>query len=175
VPLEDALQDTGVDGLQVIASGPRPPAPAELLNSVRMQDLIRQLSQMADLVIFDTPPCLAVTDAQAMATRVDGVILVLDVGEAKKGDLRRAKGLLDQAHARTLGLVFNKVSRETSEEYDHYYNSSYYDDLGLEHTNGKREQRRLRALAPARSRETELPDERRSRRSHRRTADEEEF
>jgi len=173
VPLEDALQETGVDGLQVIASGPRPPAPAELLNSVRMQELIRQLSQLADLVIFDTPPCLAVTDAQVMSTKVDGVVLVLDVGEARKGDLRRAKGLLDQAHARTLGLVFNKVSRETSEEYDHYYNSSYYDDVSIGHTNGKREHRRLRALAPARSRDTDLPDE--GGRRRRRSVDEEEF
>ena len=74
--MEDTLQDTGVEGLQVIASGPAPPDPAELLNSERMRELIKQLSQVADLVIFDTPPCIPVTDAQVLAHRVDGVVLV---------------------------------------------------------------------------------------------------
>jgi polysaccharide biosynthesis transport protein len=155
VPVEDALQRTEVEGLHVIASGPRPPDPAELLNSARMADLIKQLSKMADIVIFDTPPCLPVTDAQVLATKVNGVLLVLEVGESKKAALRHAKGLLDQARARTLGLVFNKIGHGGSQGYYYYYTSgaSYYsddlaEDSGVGHgANGRRERRRLRALA----------------------------
>jgi capsular exopolysaccharide synthesis family protein len=172
VPLEDALQETAVEGLQVITSGPRPPDPAELLNSARMRDLIKQLSKIADIVIFDTPPCIPVTDAQVLATKVNGVVLVLEVGEARKGALRHAKGLFDQARARTLGLVFNKVGQGGSQGYYYYYTSgaSYYsDDLAPEHTNGKQERRRIRALAPARSGDpassADRPEEGRGRRS----------
>jgi polysaccharide biosynthesis transport protein len=150
VPVEDALQRTEVEGLHVITSGPRPPDPAELLNSARMGDLIKQLSKMADIVIFDTPPCLPVTDAQVLATKVNGVLLVLEVNESKKAALRHAKNLLDQARARVLGLVFNKIGQGSSQGYYYYYTSgaSYYsDDLAEEHTNGRRERRRLRALA----------------------------
>jgi capsular exopolysaccharide synthesis family protein len=150
VPVEDALQRTEIDGLHVIASGPRPPDPAELLNSARMSELIKQLCGMAEVVIFDTPPCLPVTDAQVLATKVNGVLLVLEVGESKKAALRHAKGLLDHARARTLGLVFNKIGQGASQSYYHYYTSgaSYYtDDLAEEHSNGHRERRRLRALS----------------------------
>lgn len=155
VPVEDALQRTAIEGLQVITSGPRPPDPAELLNSMRMSELIKQLSKMADMVIFDTPPCLPVTDAQVLATKVNGVVLVLEVGEAKKAALRHVKGLLDQARARTLGLVLNKIGQGASQGYYYYYTSgaSYYADMAEEHSNGKRERRKLRELTPARSRE----------------------
>jgi polysaccharide biosynthesis transport protein len=182
-PLEDALQGTAVEGLQVIASGPRPPDPAELLNSARMRELIKQLSKMADIVIFDTPPCIPVTDAQVLATKVNGVVLVLEVGEAKKAALRHAKGLFDQAHARTLGLVFNKVGQGGSQGYYYYYTSgaSYYtDDLAPEHSNGKRERRRLRALAASRApdsgpSEPDPPDEGRRHDPGRRSPSEEEL
>jgi capsular exopolysaccharide synthesis family protein len=178
VPLEDALQDTDVEGLQVIASGPRPPDPAELLNSHRMRELISQLGKMADMVIFDTPPCIPVTDAQVLATKVNGVILVLEVGEAKKAALRHAKGLFDQAHARTLGLVFNKIGQGASQGYYYYYTSgaSYYtDEFTAEHTNGKRERRRIRALAPARTPSSAAPEEQEPRERRRRSRDDEEF
>src|SRR5207244_1600335 len=163
---------------------PLPPDPAELLNSGRMRELIRQLDQMADVVIFDTPPCLPVTDAQVLATKVDGVILVLEVGEAKKAMLRRSKDLFDQAHARILGLVFNKISRETSEGYDYYFGAgaSYYtDELAGEPTNGKSphiastRRRRVRALAPARSEASDAEEESERKGRRRRSGEDEEY
>lgn len=175
--LEDAMQETAVEGLQVITSGPRPPDPAELLNSARMGELIKQLSKMADIVIFDTPPCIPVTDAQVLATKVNGVVLVLEVGEARKAALRHAKGLFDQAHARTLGLIFNKVGQGASQGYYDYYTAgaSYYkDDLMASPTNGKRERRRLGALAPARTSDG-APGEGRTRDPERRGAADEEL
>jgi succinoglycan biosynthesis transport protein ExoP len=170
--IEDALQPTSEEDLRVIASGTRPPDPAELLNSNRMGDLIHQLSEIADVVIFDTPPCLPVTDAQVLATRVDGVVLVLEVGESKKAALRLAKGLLDQARARIVGLVFNKIGQGASQGYYYYYytaGASYYSDtLEEEHTNGRRG-RRPHALAPARTGDERARSEERSER--RREAD----
>jgi capsular exopolysaccharide synthesis family protein len=179
VPLEDALQRTEVEGLQVIASGPRPPDPAELLNSGRMRELIKQLSQMADVVVFDTPPCIPVTDAQVLATKVNGVVLVLEVGEARKAALRHAKSLFDQARARTLGLVFNKIGQDGSHGYYYYYTSgaSYYtDELTEEHSNGHRGRRKVRALSPAHSPQADDPSsatDESERRRRRRSAEEE--
>jgi non-specific protein-tyrosine kinase len=71
------LQDTAVPGLRLLASGPLPPRPADLLGSRRMEALIERLQAEADIVLFDTPPVTAVTDAAVLATRVDGVLLVL--------------------------------------------------------------------------------------------------
>jgi capsular exopolysaccharide synthesis family protein len=149
--LADVLQESPVEGLRVIASGRRPPNPAELLNSHPMEELIQDLTAMpdVDVVIFDTPPCLPVSDAQVLATKVDGVLLVLEVGETKKAAIRDAQGLFKQARARVIGLVFNKIGQGGSQGYYYYYTSgsSYYtDELAEEHTNGKREGRRPRAL-----------------------------
>jgi capsular exopolysaccharide synthesis family protein len=158
--LEEALQESAVEGLRVVASGLRPPDPAELLNSARMGELIRQLGSLADIVLFDTPPCIPVTDAQVLATRVDGVVLVLEVGVAKKAALRHAKGLFDQAHARSLGLVFNKVGPGTIHGYDYDYASGagyYTEDPAPEPPDGSCE-RRHRALAPVLSAHG-LPDD----------------
>jgi polysaccharide biosynthesis transport protein len=121
----DALRNTAVVGLRVLTSGPIPPNPAELLNSGPMTALIGELRGMADIVIFDTPPCLPVTDAQVLAAKVEGVLLVAALGEAKKAEVKHAKELFDRAHARTVGLIFNKISQATGGYYYTYHRSPY--------------------------------------------------
>src|SRR5699024_1904375 len=85
--------------IYILAAGPIPPNPSELLGSNRMAELIGELEEMFDLVIFDTPPILAVTDAQVVATRVDGVIVVVRSGIANKNEVRKTKDLLDVVNA----------------------------------------------------------------------------
>lgn len=120
-PVSEALKKTEVEGLRVLTSGPIPPNPAELLNSGPMTSLIAELKEMADIVIFDTPPCLPVTDAQVLAAKVEGVLLVAEIGEAKKAEVKHAKELFDRAHARTVGMIFNKISEASGSYYYYYY------------------------------------------------------
>lgn len=121
--LEDALRDTDVPGLRLLTAGPLPPNPAELLNSRAMAHVHEQLKAMADVVIFDSPPFLATADAQVLAAEADGVLYVVQFGEARKSAVRHAVELLQQARARVLGVVFNKIDL-TSRRDDYYY--GYY-------------------------------------------------
>ncbi|MBN1934412.1 MAG: CpsD/CapB family tyrosine-protein kinase [Anaerolineae bacterium] len=112
-----------IGDLRVITSGPIPPNPADLLGSGRMEALIESLKDQADVIIFDTPPVLAVTDAVVLATRVDGVLLVNDARRTRRGMVRRAVGHLRQVGAPLLGVVLNRVSSSGDGyyTYQHYY------------------------------------------------------
>lgn len=104
------LQPVGeVAGLQVITSGPLPVSPAQVLASRRMEELIRELADQADLVLFDSPPAIAVSDASVLATKVDGVLLVLSAGQTKRDHARRAKEALEKVHARLVGAVLTNA------------------------------------------------------------------
>lgn len=120
------IRETDVPGVRVITAGPTPPNPAELLGSKIMKHFIEVLSEQFDVIIFDTPPIVAVTDAAILAQEVDGVILVLASGKVKKEYAKRAKELLDQVGAKLLGAVLNKVEMKAS-EYSYY---NYYEGLG---------------------------------------------
>ncbi len=125
---EEAMRDpplleTGVEGLQLLPSGPLPPNPSELVGSRRMAEIISALSERADIVLFDAPPVIAVTDAAVLASRVDGVLLVIKAGATKRDHAKRAKALLDKVNAHVVGAVLNNVKMDTS-----YY--SYYREKG---------------------------------------------
>lgn len=115
------LRETGVAGLKLLVSGPLPPNPAELLGSRRMADLIKTLREQADMVLFDAPPVIAVTDAAILASQVDGVLLVLNAGVTKRDHAKRAKVALDKVNARIVGTVLNNVKLDTS-LYGYYSN-----------------------------------------------------
>lgn len=106
------LQETGVAGLWLLPSGPLPPNPAELLGSRRMGEAIALLKEKADMVLFDAPPVIAVTDAAVLASKVDGVLLVVSAGVTKRDQAQRAKLLLDKVNARLIGAVLNNVKME---------------------------------------------------------------
>lgn len=103
------LQTTEVEGLWLLASGPKPPNPAELLGSAQMGEVIQALTARADIVLFDAPPVVAVTDAAVLAARVDGVLLVIQAGKTKRDQAAQAKTLLDQVHARLVGTALTNV------------------------------------------------------------------
>lgn len=111
------VQKTEVPGLLVLTSGPLPPRPADILGSKRMEAVIAQLRQQADIVLFDTPPVNAVTDAAVLATKVDGVLLVLRAGSTKRDRAREARRLLDKVNANIVGAVLTDVKGEDSYTY----------------------------------------------------------
>lgn len=110
--------------LDVLTSGPIPPNPSELLASKRMEALLVEWKEQYDLVIVDTPPAAAVTDAAILSSRCDGVVLVVDSGHVKKETVKRAKTNLEHAKARILGVVLNNHNRKEAEEYYYYYGKS---------------------------------------------------
>lgn len=120
--LEKCVQTTSVDNLHFLACGPIPPNPAELLGSKAMQELLAQAYSMYDLVIFDLPPILAVTDAQIMANVCDASILVVRSESTEKETAVKAKGLLEAAKGKLLGVVLNDREREQGLYY--YYGAN---------------------------------------------------
>jgi capsular exopolysaccharide synthesis family protein len=115
------IMETNAPGVLVLTGGPIPPNPAELVGSKRMKSLIEEVSKQFDVVLIDTPPIVAVTDAAILAQEVDGVILVLASGEVNKDYALRAKEQLDKVGAKILGAVINKADLKTSEYYYYYY------------------------------------------------------
>jgi non-specific protein-tyrosine kinase len=111
---EPPLQEVGVPNLWLLPSGPLPPNPAELLGSKRMDDALAALKARADIVLFDAPPVIAVTDAVVLGTRVDGVLLVIGAGQTKREHARRAKELLDKVKVRVIGVALNNVSLDSA-------------------------------------------------------------
>lgn len=122
----------GIEGLDVIGSGPIPPNPAELLGSNKMKNFVEDMVEKYDMVILDAPPIGMVTDSAILSSIVDGTILVCAVGEADINATIRAKDLLDKVNANILGVVLNKVPINGSGyykyHYSQYYDYSYYDE-----------------------------------------------
>ncbi|WP_066633844.1 CpsD/CapB family tyrosine-protein kinase [Desulfolucanica intricata] len=121
ISIEDSLQDVGVDSLKLITTGPIPPNPSELLGSRRMKVFLDELSDLFDIVLVDTPPVVAVTDAALMAANVDGVLLVVASGATKIEMTQRAKELLLNVNARIIGTVLNMIEVESDSYYYYYY------------------------------------------------------
>ena len=114
--------------LYFIPSGPIPPNPSELLGSNKMKEVLQELQNQADIVLFDSPPVIAVTDALVLANQVDGVVLILDFGEVTRDAAKQAKQLLEKVKAKILGVVLNKIDFEKEGRYYPYYYYYYYGD-----------------------------------------------
>ncbi|MFC0013763.1 MULTISPECIES: CpsD/CapB family tyrosine-protein kinase [Allobacillus] len=117
--IEGTAQTVNIPNLSVIPCGPVPPNPAELLGSRTMKNFMDTVLESYDLVIYDTPPVLAVTDSQVIANSVDGVLLVVRSKHTEKDAAVKAKELLTQAKANILGVVLN--DREFKETNYYYY------------------------------------------------------
>ncbi|MDR7244613.1 CpsD/CapB family tyrosine-protein kinase [Priestia megaterium] len=121
--LGQAVQETEVRDLYVLTSGPIPPNPSELLASHQMEELLKEMKQQFDMVIFDTPPILAVADAQILANQVDASILVVSSGKTEKEAALKAKELLVHAKSKLLGAVLNNRKADSGNYY-YYYGSN---------------------------------------------------
>jgi capsular exopolysaccharide synthesis family protein len=123
ISLREALNHTEIPNMRVLTCGERAPNPAELLGSEAMAHLIGQMREEADVVVFDTPPCLPVTDAEVLASQLDGVVLVIESGRTPKEAVKKTMELLGQVRARVLGCVLNKIDQSRKGAYYHY---NYY-------------------------------------------------
>ncbi|TWT27787.1 CpsD/CapB family tyrosine-protein kinase [Planomicrobium sp. CPCC 101110] len=107
VSLENAIISSSIQGLKLLTGGPTPSNPVKLLSSSTMDELIVNSIANYDLVIFDSPPILYVSDAQLIADRSQCSILVLNSQETEKNLAIKAKEILDKTDARLLGAVLN--------------------------------------------------------------------
>ncbi len=122
--VEEILVDTPVMDLKLLTSGPLPPNPGDLLGSDLMGHRLDQIKELADVIIFDSPPVLAVSDASILGGICTGVILVVDAGRTRSQVVRRAKETLDQLDLKVLGIVLNNLKpRRMGQQ---YYYSNYY-------------------------------------------------
>ncbi|MGB9031918.1 MAG: polysaccharide biosynthesis tyrosine autokinase [Acidobacteriaceae bacterium] len=113
--------------LDVIPSGTVPPLPADLLASDQMTEVVRQLRERYDYVIFDTPPVLSVTDPAIVAAQADGMVLVIRQGYCTRRMLIRAAEILGELNVKVYGFVFNGVDASLPEYYGYlgYYTYDY--------------------------------------------------
>jgi len=115
-----AITNTTIPNLDILTSGPIPPNPSELLDSQAMDGIMRDLKEDYDYVIYDSPPILAVTDSQTIASKCDGVVMVIASGKTQKDRAIKAKDLLEKAGSKMLGVVINRVEEKKNEYYGHY-------------------------------------------------------
>jgi capsular exopolysaccharide synthesis family protein len=115
-----ALQETGVEGLQFLSSGPLPPNPADMLGSNKIDQMIALLAEQADVVLFDAPPVIAVADATILGVKVDGVLLVVSAGKTRREHAERAKEMLEKANVRIVGAALTNAAKEDSGVGDYY-------------------------------------------------------
>jgi len=121
--MSGVVKKTPVNNLSIITSGSLPPNPSELLSSTKMRDVIALLAKHFDMVILDSPPLLAVTDALVLTKNVDGVILVVDPKKTKRSAIKQAIEQLQRVNAHLLGVVLNNIKIKRS---NYYYNREYY-------------------------------------------------
>jgi capsular exopolysaccharide synthesis family protein len=116
------FDESSSSAMDVISSGSLPPNPAELLGTHKMESILKKLASTADVVVIDSPPTL-VADAQILASKVDGVLIVLTPGRTHLGAIRSLVEQMTTAGAHILGIVFNRIPRNS----EHYYGGySYY-------------------------------------------------
>ncbi len=108
------LQQTSVENLWLLSSGPKPPNPADLLGAARMSRLIAQLLERADFVLFDAPPVMAAADAAILGAKVDGVLLVIQAGKTRRDHSERARELLEKANIRIIGAALTNAPKDNS-------------------------------------------------------------
>jgi capsular exopolysaccharide synthesis family protein len=120
-PLKNAIMKSGIQGLDIISCGPKPPNPAELLNSEKMKNLLEILGDLYDYILIDTPPVVMMTDAALLASAADGTLLVVSSGEAIIDGASKAMELLKNVNANLLGVVLNKVKLDKSKDYFYKY------------------------------------------------------
>lgn len=117
--MNDALNEYS-ENLHILTSGKLPPNPSEMLGSKAMGRLLEELKSKYDIIILDSAPLQAVTDAQILSTKVDGTVLVVRAEKTKRDSVQQAKALLDKVGANILGTVLNGVEN-TRKKYYYYY------------------------------------------------------
>lgn len=161
--LEDVTQPLETEGLEVLASGPIPPNPSELLGSKSMQNLLTEAAATYDFVVIDTAPMLAVTDAVALSRYVGGTVVVAESERVRRPQLSQALEKLDVVEARLLGVVLNRVRRGSrgfySYDYSHTSDSALPSSRPMPNTPRQEETETTPGLPSEESRDAQRPRE----------------
>jgi len=128
--IDDILKTPGLDNINVVTAGTKPPNPSEILSSSRFKKFLAEANKVYDFVFVDSPPLLPVADAAEIAPLMDGVFMVYTVGKIGRGVLKRAKSNLDNVDAKVLGVILNNVKPEAGPEYFKYHSQHYYGPEG---------------------------------------------
>jgi capsular exopolysaccharide synthesis family protein len=102
---QDAIMPSGVDGLDIIDSGPLPSSPAELLDSKRMAEMLKEQRKNYDYIIIDSPPVLLVSDSKVLAKLADATVLVFNAAATRRGAAQRTIAQLNEVNAQIAGCV----------------------------------------------------------------------
>lgn len=110
----DAIQDTPIENLRILTSGPVPEDPARLVESLRLRQLLLDLQKSYDIVLVDTPPALVVNDAVFLGRAVDGLCLVIEAGKTSRNLVADLRSRFETGGVEPLGLVLNKLDFRTA-------------------------------------------------------------
>ena len=143
VSLGETIKQTKIENLKIVTSGTLPPNPSELLASHSMDRFIEEVSASFDIVLFDSPPVIAVTDAMVLAPKLDGIVLVVKSGETGREALIRSNVLLNNVKANLFGIILNGVNVDHTYYYRYYY---YYGD-GKDKKKTKKKARKRKVFA----------------------------
>jgi len=108
VDLDSGMINTEKENLKVITSGNLSSYPAELLESERLKDLLKEIKPKFDLILIDSPPVIPYSDASVLSSQIDGVLLVVQSGKTRREDIQQAYATLEDNHANVLGVVLNR-------------------------------------------------------------------
>ena len=137
--LKEAIQVwPELPNLHLMLAGPLPPLPSELLGSKQMENLIADLRSQYDFIFIDTPPVLTVTDASVLGRIVDGAVLIVRYGEARRQVISRSVELLQRSGTNLIGVALNMVDFGAP-EYSEYYGRQYYNYYGPRESEGEKE------------------------------------
>jgi capsular exopolysaccharide synthesis family protein len=107
------LQQTGIENLWLLSSGPTPPNPADMLGTNRVDQVIASLLDRADFILFDAPPVMAASDAAILGAKSDGVLLIIRAGKTRRDQSQRAMELLERAKVRVVGVALTNAPKDS--------------------------------------------------------------
>lgn len=142
IQLEEIMKTPGIENIWVLPSGHLPLNPAEVLESKELPKLIEEIRKRFDVILFDSPPILPITDASLLASKVDSVIICYEIGRTARAALLRAKIQLESVGAKISGVVLNHIApqTETVAAYPYYYRYKYRyygkEESGKKHKGG---------------------------------------
>ncbi len=140
----------GVPPLRFLPAGPIPPNPSEIMGTTRMAEVLANLRATADFVIIDSPPIVPVTDAVVLSSRVDAVIMIVQVGKTRRRHLGKAADFLEQADAPMIGAVMNGAGRHAK--------YGYYERYGYGYSRNSRKAKKYRGARPGAERRPRVVD-----------------
>lgn len=123
--LDEVIKQTNIDNLDIIFAGSYPPNPAELLNHVRFENMVKKLREVYDYIIIDTPPLGNVIDSAIVARVCDGAIIVVEANSISYRFVQSVKQQLEKTNCRILGVVLNKIPTDKNGYYGKYYGKRY--------------------------------------------------